>query len=155
MHTHIQKKRNNSETGMMVAGLPIISVFRCFGKSPTFLVLKEREMSFWSFTRTVFSHAEGILAAPSLDPNKNILPLLFVRGRRCHKSQILLADLQTQGRKFILQPRTFFFLFFCGTCTFTDFHLQERKLVKAGPSFSLSCRIRIVLAAKGEHQQEA
>lgn len=39
-------------------------------------LLKEREMrSFWSFTRAVYSHAKGILAASSPHPNKKKISL--------------------------------------------------------------------------------
>lgn len=48
------------------------------------LVLKEREMrSFWSSTRAVFSHADGILAAPS---NKQQREIFFQRLVMSQKS---------------------------------------------------------------------
>lgn len=64
-------RKNIGYSGMAVAGADLISEFICFCESPRILVLKEREMrSFWSSTRAVYSHAEGILAAPSLTTSK-------------------------------------------------------------------------------------
>lgn len=97
-------------------------------------VLKEREIrSFWSLTRAIFSHVEGILAAPSLDPNKTKknLFLLFAMSQKSN-----LAGRSANER--LRENSTTQNLLFFHTPTAPDSQLQENDLQR------LVCRLEVL-----------